>query len=209
MAVRPATMLVQIALRRAACGTGSSPSFFAQRTALQALPPLQQVLGPIPWVLVGALALRAYIPERMTQVAEILVHTRDSGAVCTVFTAAGYQVVEDSDSTGFRLQSADQASLPIQVRTRQDSWLDAMLALPVYDVAGSPVLARPYLILWHLQVGQPQHLADVLRLLAYTSETQHVEYTQLIQQESPELLADLQMLLMLADLEFENNLSGL
>ena len=144
---RPATTLLRLALRRAARGTGSQRWFFEQRTAIQPLPPLQHVLNPISWVLVGGLALRAYIPERMTQDVDILVHERDTEAVQTAFTTAGYEVVEQFSIDNFRVQTNYTATPSIHVLARIDRWLDEALSTPTYDIAKYPVLARAYLIL--------------------------------------------------------------
>lgn len=65
--LQPKNPYVRIALRRAARGTGSSDAFLNRRTALQQLPDLSQILHHIRWALVGAMALRAYAPERLTQ----------------------------------------------------------------------------------------------------------------------------------------------
>jgi len=169
---------------------------------MQAIPPLHNVLGTIPWVLVRGLALRAYIPERMTLDVDILIHERDSKAVCAAFTAAGYHVIGQLSIGGFSVQGDEPGAPPIDVLTRADSWLDAALATPSRDSAGYPVLARLYLILLKLQAGRTQDLADVQRLVAYTSVAERAEFTQVVRQESPELVEDLESLFTLADLEF-------
>lgn len=53
-----------------------------------------------------------------------------------------------------------------------------------------------------LQVGRAQDLADVQRLVAFTSPEERAEMQQTIQEESPELVEDLEALILLADLEF-------
>ena len=136
MAPRLATTFLQIALRRAARGTGSSSAFLERRTAVQAIPDLPSIVGAIPWVLVGGIALRAYIPERMTLDAAILVHERDSAQVRDAFLAAGYQVTGLLSIGGFSVQAAETTDPPIDVLTRADHWLDAALASPVEDNAG-------------------------------------------------------------------------
>src|SRR5262249_20078292 len=85
MADRPATTFLRLAIRRAARGTGSSRAFLMGRTAVQAIPDLGSILPSIPWVLVDELALRAYIPERMTLDVDILIHKRDSATARQLF----------------------------------------------------------------------------------------------------------------------------
>lgn len=169
---------------------------------MQVIPPLHQLLGATPWVLVGGIALRAYIPERMTLDVDILVHERDSETVRRAFVAAGYQITGQLSIGGFSVQATDSGTPPIDILTRADSWLDAALATPAYDSAGYPVLPRVYLILLKLQAGRTQDLADVQRLLAYTSVSERARFAQVVRQESPELVEDLESLCTLADLEF-------
>lgn len=173
---------------------------------MQPIPPLNQILGTIPWVLVGGLALRAYIPERMTLDVDILIHERDDQRTRAAFLAAHYRVIGHVSIGGFSVQS-QTATNPIGIRTRADPWLAAALAAPSYDSAGYPVLARDYLLLLKLQAGRAQDLADVQRLLAFTTPSERTTLAQLITQESPELREDFASLCTLADLEFGTNLN--
>lgn len=169
---------------------------------MQAVPPLQELLDGTPWVLVGGLALRAYIPERMTLDVDILIHERDSETARTAFVAAGYRVTGALSIGGFSVQEDGSNTPPIDVLTRTDNWLDAALAAPAHDAAGYPVLPRVYLILLKLAAGRTQDLADVQRLVAYTSAAERAEFVQVVKQERPELVEDLESLFTLADLEF-------
>jgi hypothetical protein len=190
-----------MALRRAARGTGSSFAFLQQRTAMQALPDLIMILGSIHWVLIDGLALRAYMPERLTFDIDILVHERDSQAVRTAFIASGFVLVGELSIGGFSVRTTT-TSAPIDVIIRSDSWLDTALLAPAQDSAGYPVLGRPFLILLKLEAGRTQDLADVQRLLAYTASEERASIRTLIVAEQPELVEDYDSLCILADLEF-------
>lgn len=202
MTTRLATTFLRLALRRAARGTGSMPSFLERRTAVQAVPDLRYILGVVPWVLVGGLALRAYMPERMTLDVDILVHERNSARARKLFAAAGYRLTGSLSIGGFSVQSADSNEPPIDVLTRSDLWLDAAIASPASDPAGYPVLSRPFLMLLKLQAGPTQDLADIQRLLARTPTSEQVVIRQLVADENPELVEDFDSLCTLADLEF-------
>ncbi|HWQ15094.1 MAG TPA: nucleotidyl transferase AbiEii/AbiGii toxin family protein [Roseiflexaceae bacterium] len=202
MTIRPATRFLRLALRRAARGTGSSSTLYDRRTAVQPLPDLGRILGPLRWVIVGGIALRAYMPERMTLDVDILVHEHDSAAARQAFIAAGYQVTGQLTIGGFTVQRPAADEPPVDVLTRSDSWLPDALDHPARDPAGYPVLARPYLILMKLQAGRTQDLADIQRLLARTLEAERLQIRTLIEQHSPELVEDFDSLRTLADLEF-------
>lgn len=202
MATRPATTFLRLALKRAARGTGSSEAFLQRRTAVQPVPDLKRILSSTLWALVGGLALRAYMPERMTLDVAILVHECDSAQVQQALIAAGYSATGELSIGGFSVQAADATEPPIDVLTRSDHWLDAALAAPTVDPAGYPALGRPYLILLKLQAGRTQDLADVQRLLARTSTPERTSIQALIAHESPELVGDYDSLCTLAELEF-------
>ena len=202
MTNRPAAQFLRIAIRRAARGTGSQPELYARRTAMQPLPDLAQILGALRWALVGGIALRAYMPERMTLDVDILVHERDAGLVRDAFLAAGYRVTGQLSIGGFSVQAPPGDSPPVDILTRADIWLDGALAHPMHDQAGYPVLGRPYLILMKLQAGRTQDLADVQRLLARVVAAERAAIRMLVEQHSPELVEDYDALCALADLEF-------
>lgn len=202
MATRPATTFLRMALRRAARGTGSSSSFFDRRTAVRPIPDLPRILAPIPWVLVGGLALRAYMPERMTLDITMLVHERDADAARAALLHAGYQMIGLLSIGGFSVRAADSDAPPIDVLTRADPWLDTALAHPTADPAGYPVLGRPYLILLKLEAGRTQDLADVQRLLARVPQPERNAIRQLVTRYAPDLVEDYDSLCTLANLEF-------
>lgn len=202
MTTRPATTFLRLAIRRAARGTGSSLAFLAERTAVQPIPDVSTILGAIPWVLVGGIALRAYMPERMTLDVDILIHERNSSAAREAFVAAGYKVTGQLSIGGFSVAVVQTAEPSIDVLTRTDVWVDDALASPGTDPAGYPVLRRAYLILMKLQAGRTQDLADVQRLLGQTNTAERLSIRELVARESPELVEDFDSLCTLADLEF-------
>jgi hypothetical protein len=91
--------ILKMALRRAKPGTGSSNEFLDRRTAMQPVPGLSAILGTIPWVLVGGIAIRAYMPERTTLDVDIMIRESDEARARAAFTKAGY-VITGSLSIG-------------------------------------------------------------------------------------------------------------
>lgn len=169
---------------------------------MQVLPDLHTILAGIHWVITNDIALRAYIPERMTQDVDILVHERDTTNVQRAFVTAGYTLVAQLSIGGFTIKPPVEEDMPIDVLTRTDPWLDRALVAPAYDSAGYPVLGRPYLLLMKLQAGRTQDLADAQRLLAFTSTQERQDMRKRVERYSPELVEDYDSLVTLADLEF-------
>nr|MBI2905790.1 hypothetical protein [Chloroflexota bacterium] len=60
-------VMIDISLRKQKPGTGSSHEFMRRRTASNPWPDLREALKGIDWVLIGSVATRAYMPERMTK----------------------------------------------------------------------------------------------------------------------------------------------
>jgi hypothetical protein len=55
--------MLDMCRRRIKPGTGSGYDFLRSRTAMNYWPDLRPILQDIPWVIVGGVATRAYMPE--------------------------------------------------------------------------------------------------------------------------------------------------
>jgi hypothetical protein len=73
--------IIEIAQRHQRVGTGSATAFLAQRTVEMAWIDLTSILAPIRWAVVGAAAMRLYMPERFTRDLNIAVRFEDAQAV--------------------------------------------------------------------------------------------------------------------------------
>src|SRR5512135_527330 len=73
--------MIDMLKRRVRPGMGSSVEFMRRRTAMNPWPDLRPILKEIDWVIIGGVATRAYMPERMTKDLDILVHQRDGEVV--------------------------------------------------------------------------------------------------------------------------------
>lgn len=191
---------IEMALRRARRGTGSSATFLDRRTAVQPVPPIGAVLGDVAWLLIGGLATRAYMPERTTLDVDILIHPDDEAAARAAFVAAGYTLMGSLSIGGWTVERAGEP--PIDVVLGTMPWIDDALAAPAHDAAGLPVLQRPYLMLMKLDAGRPQDLADVQRMLRDTPQAERHSTRALIARYLPDAAEDWDSLITLADLEF-------
>jgi len=193
---------IRIALRRAQAGTGSSVVSLDRRTAVQQLPDLNHILGEIPWALVGAMALRAYAPERTTRDVDIIIHADDEHAARAALIRAGYRIGETLMIGGFAAHPDAQDGYSIDVLVSHEGWLEQALLQPSRDPAGFPTLPRRYLILMKLKAGRAQDIADITRLLRGTTEAERAAIRATIVQYAAELLEDYTALVSLTDLEF-------
>ena len=72
-------------------------------------PDLRPVLQGIPWVVVGAVAARAYMPERATKDLDILVRRGDGDKVRERLEAAGYRFITHLAVPGFLVHSPESS----------------------------------------------------------------------------------------------------
>ncbi|MGQ9550183.1 MAG: hypothetical protein ACUVSY_15625 [Roseiflexus sp.] len=169
---------------------------------MQQLPDLSQLLGGIRWALVGAMALRAYAPERLTQDVDIVICADDEQAARAAFVSAGYRIGSSLLIGGFTAHPANEVGYSIDVLAMNVSWLDEALMQPVYDPAGVPVLPRRFLILMKLQAGRAQDVADITRLLRRVDQDERAVVRETVATYAPDLLDDYDALVVLTDLEF-------
>ena len=73
--------ILTMALKRQSRGSGSSESFLRERTSRVQFPDIRNILPNTFWAVVGATAVRLYMPERMTNDINILISTHDSAKV--------------------------------------------------------------------------------------------------------------------------------
>ncbi len=73
-------LMIDICKRRIKPGTGSSYELLMSRTAMNPWPDLRPISKGVRWLIVGAVATRAYTPERATKDLDILIHPEDQDA---------------------------------------------------------------------------------------------------------------------------------
>ncbi len=192
-------LLLDMARRRAQPGTGSARVFLEHRTAVARWPDLTPVLAGIPWAVVGAVATRAYMPERATQDLDILVAAADLGEVRARLQRASFLPVQELAIGGMTWRSPTGPL--VDVIESQAAWVAEALRSPGQDPQGLPVLDLPYLVLMKVQAGRAQDLADAARMLGAALEPRHQETRDIFRRWLPEALEDLESLIALGRLE--------
>ncbi len=103
-------------------------------------------------MIVGAVATRAYMPERAIKDLDILVHGDDSDEVIERLETAGYVRISWLAVPGYLMCSPD--GVEIDVIFGEYPWLDDVLAQRRKDPAGFPVLDLPYLVLMKTETDE-------------------------------------------------------
>ena len=192
-------LLLEMALRRARSGAGSADVFLRERTAVVTWPDLSDVLTGLPWAVVGAVATRAYMPERATQDLDILVIVGDAPEVRNRLERSGYTKVQELVIGGatWRSPSGDL----VDVIESGVAWVQEALQDLGRDPQGLPVLSRPYLVLMKVQSGRAQDLADAARMLGFATEQERAMARALFARHMPDAAEDLESLITLGKLE--------
>ncbi len=193
--------LIEMSLRKQKPGIGSSHEFMRRRTATVKWPDLQHILQPIRWAIIGAVATRAYMPERVTKDLDILVAAADGQEAISLLQEAGFKVISRLAVPGYLLQAPDGTELDVLFGNYP--WLEEALANPDRDAANYPVISLPYLILLKLESIKAQDMADMATMLGWTSEEAQAEVREIIARYSPEDSDDLESPIYLGKLETE------
>lgn len=191
--------MINMLKRRVRSGAGSSQEFLQRRTAMNPWPDLRPILNGIKWVIVGGVATRAYMPERMTKDLDILVHQNNKDAVLAKLQQAGYQIIEQLAIPGYSLRSPD--GIEVDVLCGNDAWLKDALNQPAHDSAGYPVISLPYLILLKMDAQRAQDWADVSRMLGLASDAELDAVRAVVAQYTPEDSEDLESLIFIGKQE--------
>ncbi len=162
-------------------------------------PDLREILAGIDWVIVGGVATRAYMPERMTKNLDILVRAAEETAVLSRLQAAGYEVVESLAIPGCQLRSAKGTE--IDLLPGSQPWLEEALAQPEFDPAGYPVLGLPYLILMKMNASRGRDLGDITTMLGWADEETLNKTRVVIAKYSPQDSEDLESLIFIGQQE--------
>jgi len=169
-------------------------------------PDLRPVLQGIPWVVVGAVATRAYMPERATKDIDILVRLNDGNAVRARLESAGYKAITARGVPGYLFQSPE--GIELDVIFGEYPWIEEALAHPRHDTAGYPVLDLPYLVIMKLEASRVQDTADLSRMLGLASDEDLGRVRAIVTRYAPHDLDDLESLIYLGKVEMEGVRGG-
>jgi hypothetical protein len=164
-------------------------------------PDLRPVLRGIPWVVVGAVATRAYMPERATKTLDILVRQEDGDEVRERLNAAGYKIISRLAVPGFLVRAPDGTEVDVILGSYL--WLSEALAHIKRDPAGYPVLDLPYLVIMKLAASRLQDTADLSRMLGLAADEELTRVRAVVARYAPDDLADLESLIYLGRFEMQ------
>jgi len=191
--------MIDMVMRNGKPGTGSSHEFMRRRTAMNPWPDLRPILKGIDWAIVGGVATRAYMPERMTKDMDILVHRNDADAVVVKLKEAGYRTESQLAIPGVLMLSPE--GIEVDVLFGDYPWLRKALSHPAKDPAGYPVMALPYLIILKMNAQRARDMGDLGTMLGWASDADLDEVRKVVARYTPEDSEDLESLIFIGKRE--------
>lgn len=164
-------------------------------------PDLRPILKGLDWLVVGGVATRNYMPERMTRDLDILVREKDSDAVIAKMESSGYKQKSQLSIPGVLMISPD--GVEVDVLFGNAPWLEEALKNPIADTAGYPTIALPYLILLKMDAQRAQDWADVSRMLGWSSDADLEKVRESFRKYAPQDVEDLESLIFIGKKERE------
>ncbi|MGH2352004.1 MAG: hypothetical protein ACRDJN_10380 [Chloroflexota bacterium] len=162
---------------------------------------LSQIIRDTPFVVVGGIATRLYMPERVTYDLDILVRSADTDRVDVELRASGTRKLGELSIGGGQWRLADGTSL--DVIASAEPWVQAALENPQTGPEGLPYIALPYLVIMKLQASRAQDVADVSRMLGGADEQALREVRAAVQTYMSDATEDVESLITLGKLEFD------
>jgi hypothetical protein len=188
--------------KRVKPGSGSGSVFVHQRTWSYPVNNLNLIIKQAPFVVVGGVATRLYMPERMTLDLDILINTEDAELIYQDLEKAAGKKVGNLSIPGSQWQLADNTSL--DVLEGEDEWVKEAVLNPNYAPDGLPIIDLPYLVLMKLAASRTQDLADVSRMLGLADESTLTKIKSVVHAYLSTAMEDLESLILLGKLEIGN-----
>jgi len=191
-------VLIEMALRRARPGTGSSMEFYRRRDWSALGVDLTSIKTP--FAIVGAVATRLYMPERVTHDIDLFVPRASEPSISDELAQLGFTKQGDLSIGGSTWTNANGAGLALIAST--DPWASEAVAATVRSPDGLPIVRLPYLVLLKFKSSRSIDVGDLSRMLGLASDEALVEVRTIVSTYQSEDLEDLESLIALGKLEF-------
>jgi hypothetical protein len=198
MDVKTRKKFIQITLKRVKPGSGSSIEFLKARTWRTPVTDLRDLISES-YVIVGGVATRLYMPERMTDDLDILIHTSQAQNVYDSLIQKQARQIGNLSIGGTSWELPDRTILDIIVSDR--AWVKPALLHPKTSPDGQSVIDLPYLILMKLEASRTTDLSDISRMLGQAEDRELDAVRKIIKLYDPHSLEDLESLIQLGKIE--------
>ena len=166
--------LIEVAKRRHPVGAGSDVRALMEIPRSPLGVSISEVFEGLPFVVIGEIATREYMPERFTKGLDVIVAAEAFGETAERLKRAGW--IRGNDlvfpNSGLELRGAAwrNGDEELDLICSDGAWADEAIATG-QSKSGMPVISLPYLVLMKLDSGRTQDTSDVGRMLALTDES--------------------------------------
>ncbi|MFC1462360.1 hypothetical protein ACFLQU_02030 [Verrucomicrobiota bacterium] len=192
---------IEMARRRAEPGAGSSGQLLRERSDVYGTPDIRKYLGDVRFAVVGGLATRLYMPERMTLDADALIAPDSIDSAEAALAGSGCKKL------GTLTIGGSTWSLPggtnLDLIAPGGNWVGEALDSTVNGPGDLPYVSLPYLVLMKLRSGRMQDLADISRMLGAADDDALDRTREVVGRHRASDLEDLESLISLGKLEYE------
>lgn len=195
-------LLISMALKRVRPGSGSGADLLRARTWRHPVFDLRTIVT-VPFVVVGGVATHLYSPERMTDDLDILAQEETAERLAGELTQGEAQFLGRPRIGGSQWRLPDGTLLDVLFSS--EPWVAEALRAPVVAPDGLPVIGLPYLVLMKILSSRGIDLGDLTRMLGGADEQALNAVRSVIQTYAPDAVDDLESLIMLGRLEYEQD----
>ena len=192
---------IALVQKRVRPGSGSSLAWMQSRTWAYPVADLNRIIRETAFVVVGGVATRLYMPERMTLDIDILVSSQDAPGLYRELNQASGKKIGLLTIGGSSWQLADGTVL--DVIESSEAWVTQAVQNPNLDPTGLPIIALPYLVLMKLQASRAQDIADLSRMLGGADEELLGQVRTVVKTYMDDAAEDLESLIVLGKLEYQ------
>jgi hypothetical protein len=192
---------IALVQKRVRPGSGSSLAFMQSRTWAYPVADLNRIIQKTPFVVVGGVATRLYMPERMTLDIDILVSSQEAPGLYQELNEASGKQIGVLTIGGSSWQLPDGTVL--DVIESSEAWVPQAVQNPNIDPTGLPIVTLPYLVLMKLQASRAQDIADLSRMLGGADEALLGQVRTVVRTYMDDAAEDLESLITLGKLEYQ------
>lgn len=193
--------------RRQGAGTGSNFSLLMTLPLRRIVSDSLDVILGAPYAVIGGVATRLYLPERVTLDVDVLIRLDDMPRVTAQLRERGERSMGDRPFPYSRLGLIGETwqvigMAPIDLIAASGFWVEDALANARVDETGLMIAPRATLVVLKLDASRGIDQGDLTRLLGSANEADMVAVRTLVAQLLPEDLDDLESYVELGRLEF-------
>ncbi len=190
--------LIDMALRRVREGAGTYTSGPSNQW-VQKIPDLRRWFADVPFLVVGGLATRLYMPERMTGDVDVLVAADNLQRVEQELEKYRARRIGPLSIGGSAWRLSDGRELDLIATAAP--WCTQAFREAREGPDGQPYIDLPWLTLLKLESSRPQDLADLSRMLGNAGPALRDRIREVVARYRPGDSEDIESLIKLGDLE--------